>query len=163
MSQDRHPILAESQELRERFQTVLMATVNAEAEPEASYTPYLFRDGKFYIFVSGLSAHTANLRDNGRVSLLFIEEEGQARNLFARKRLTYQCSARPIARDVERWPALLDQYQERFGPTVEMLRQLPDFILFDLEPRRGNYVKGFGQAYLLEGEGLREVRQATGK
>ncbi len=163
MNQDRHPILAESQELRERFQTALMATVNGEAEPEASYTPYLFHDDKFYIFVSGLSAHTTNLRNNGRVSLLFIEEESQARNLFARKRLTYQCSARPIARDDERWPALLDLYQDRFGPTVEMLRQLPDFILFELEPRRGNFVKGFGQAYLLEGDGLREVRQATGK
>ncbi len=162
MSQDRHPILAESQELRERFQTALMATVSAEAEPEASYTPYLLLDGNFYIFVSGLSAHTANLRHNGRVSLLFIEEESQA-NLFARKRLTYQCSARPIARDDERWPVLLDQYQELFGATVGMLRQLPDFILFELEPRRGNFVKGFGQAYLLEGDGLRDVRQATGK
>ena len=163
MSDTPETILQESDQLREDFQTVLMATVNDQGEPEASYTPYLFLDGRFYIFVSGLSAHTANLSQAGKVSLLFIEDEDRARNLFARKRLSYQCRATAVARDDKRWGPVLDRFQEHFGATAVMLRQLPDFVLFELTPIRGNLVKGFGRAYLLEGEGLREVHQVTGK
>lgn len=163
MSQPESDILQESIALRDSFQTLLMATVTPDGEPEASYTPYLFTQGRFYIFVSGLSSHTTNLQDTGKVSLLFIEDERDVRNLFARRRLSYQCTATPISREDARWTTLLDQFQERHGATVGLLRQLPDFVLFELKPVRGSFVKGFGQAYALEGEHLDQVRQITGK
>lgn len=163
MSQPESDILQESIALRDSFQTLLMATVTVDGEPEASYTPYLFSEGRFYIFVSGLSTHTANLRDTGKVGLLFIEDEREVHNLFARRRLSYQCTATPIARDDARWAPLMNQFQKRHGNTVGLLRQLPDFVLFELKPVRGSFVKGFGQAYALEGENLDQVRQITGK
>src|SRR5690606_41663460 len=56
--------LFRSTSLRDSFQTLLMATVNWDGEPEASYTPYLFAEGRFYIFVSGLSRDRKSTRLN---------------------------------------------------------------------------------------------------
>lgn len=156
-------ILAECERLRDGNTGLVLATLNVQLEPEASYTPYLFHDGCFYIFVSGLSAHTANLLANGKASVLFLENEQETRNPFARKRLSYRCQARVVIQDDARRESLLDLFRQRQGPTLDLLRQLPDFILFELKPIQGNFVKGFGQAFVLEGEGLRQVRQQTGK
>ena len=137
------------------FQSLLLATVNAKGEPNASYAPFV-RDeaGAFYIFVSGLSRHTANLRAHPGVSVLLIEEESQARQVFARQRLTYECEASAVPREEVIWEAMMARLRERFGDIIGVLAGLPDFVLFRLEPRSGSFVIGFGQAYRLSGERL---------
>ena len=44
--------------------------------------------------------------------------------------------------------------QARFGKTLELLRTLPDFLLFRLNVENGSFIKGFGQAWSLEGNDL---------
>ena len=44
----------------------------------ASYAAYVERDGDYYVYLSERALHTCNLLDNGRVSVLFIENEGGA-------------------------------------------------------------------------------------
>ncbi len=160
---DAEAILEEAEHLISQFKTVQLATLNPQGNPEASYTPYVRVSGRYYIFISGLASHTANILHHPRLSLFFIQNEQDAKNLFARKRLTLDCDARPIAREHSQWRELMDAFQSWHGPTVELLRTLPDFQLFELIPKAGNYVKGFGQAFILEGDNLKEVRQATGK
>lgn len=58
---------------------------------------------------------------------------------------------------------------ERLGKLVETLRGLADFQLFCLTPHRATYVRGFGQTFRFEGEGLKQMslvrpeRQPPGK
>jgi putative heme iron utilization protein len=135
--------------------TVVMATADATGHPEASYAPYVTDDdGRFFVFLSALASHTRHVEESGVVSLLFIEDECKAREAFARRRLTVACVAKLIARDAEAWRPIMDRFAERFGAVVGVLRALPDFRLFMLEPRAATYVRGFGQAYRLAVPGL---------
>ena len=157
---DTASILEEAEDLISQFKTVQLATINHQGNPEASYTPYIREAGRYYIFISGLASHTNNILAHPVLSLFFIQNEDDTKNIFARRRLTLECTASPISRENEQWNALLDQFQDEHGATVYVLRSLADFQLFELKPTLGSYVKGFGQAYILEGEGLKEVRQA---
>jgi len=140
---------------RDGFGTVVMATVGADGHPEASYAPYVADDnGRFFVFLSALASHTRHVEESGVVSLLFIEDECKAREAFARRRLSIACAAQLVAHDAETWRLIMDRFAERFGAVVEVLRVLPDFRLFMLEPRAATYVRGFGQAYRLAVPGL---------
>ena len=141
-------IIGELTALRESQRSVVLATVGPEGYPEASYAPYVCDErDDFYIFVSRLARHAHNLETDRKASLLFIEPEELARQIFARRRLTYRCAVQPVAADVPEWNAQLACMQRRFGAVVATLSRLADFRLFRLVPLEGRYVRGFGQAF----------------
>ena len=130
------------------FRSVMMATVNQDGVPEASYAPYVTDDrGSYYVFVSGLARHTHDFKETGHVSLQFIENEDVARNPFARRRLTLLCDVSFVPPGSEQHAEMLGVFTQTFGRFVNTLRGLPDFQLFRLTPRCGLYVRGFGQAF----------------
>ena len=138
----------EAREFQSAFRSVLMATVNQDGAPEASYAPYVMDDdGRYYVFVSGLARHTRDFQESGNVSLQFIENEDPAQNLFARRRLTLLCDVSAIPRASPVHEEILEHFTQSFGRFVNTLRGLPDFQLFRLTPRSGLYVRGFGQAF----------------
>ncbi len=132
--------------LLESKKTLLMTTMNADGEPEMSYSPYL-RDGQdLYVFISELAAHTQNLMANPQAGVMFIADESVSQNLFARERLIYQCRSEVVEQSALKG-VLLNQMQAKFGNIMKMLRSLPDFHLLRLQPYRGRYVVGFGKAF----------------
>lgn len=136
------------QEFPEKFRSIVLSTANADAIPQASYAPFLMDADKcIYIYVSGLSVHTANLKQTGRASVLFIEDEAETKEMFARRRLTYECVAEVLPRETDQWQDLIDRFEQRFGQVVELMKGLPDFQLFQLRPESGQFVLGFGAAY----------------
>jgi putative heme iron utilization protein len=151
-------VMKECGEFPDLFQSLYLATCNAAAEPEASYAPYVKLDGSYYIYVSELSAHTANLAATKRCSVLFIESETEAKNIFGRRRLTLQCDAIECSRESAKFELMMDKFVEKFGDFINMIRKLNDFHLYQLHPQRGAYVAGFAQAYTLTGEGLSEIK-----
>ncbi len=151
-------ILEESKSFMNQFATLHLASCDHSGQPEASYAPYI-RDGmEFYVYVSKLSKHTENIEQNPKVSFLFIAAEQDSKQLFARQRLTFTAEALLIARDSEKWLAIMDRFAEKFGNIIEMLRDLQDFRLFALTPKEGNYVRGFAQAYRLSGDMLDDIK-----
>jgi len=147
--------------LPQNFASTLMATVSAAGEPEASYAAYLQHDGDYYVYVSELSAHTQNLLANGRVCLLFVEDEDKAAHLFARQRVTYHCSAAEVDRDTEAFEWILGLFEEKFGAFVRQLQKMQDFHLFRIRPQRGSFVQGFAKAFAIEGEHLEQIRHVN--
>ena len=150
------------------FRSAVLATVSAEGVPEASYAPVLAQDGRFYIYVSQLAQHTRNLlaalerdAESPVVSLLFIEPEAEARNLFARQRAAVAGQVGLIERESPFWCEVLDQMAAQFGETVNLIRQLPDFHLFAIRPVSATLVTGFAKAWKLEGDGLQKVTYQT--
>ncbi len=138
-------------QLQASCKTLLLSTLSTDTVPELSYAPYAKSEqGAFYIFISELAAHTANLQCHPVATVLFIQDERDSRNLYARERLSWRCSVRKVERDTKEYQqglALLTQAQ---GQMVDMLRTLADFHLFVLVPQAGSYVVGFGQAYEVE-------------
>ena len=139
----------------ERVQSLMLSTIAVDGQPHASYAPFIMdSDRTFYIFVSGLSTHTQNLKATGKVGLLLIEDEAQANQIFARQRLMYDCTVELIERHDPQWTIWVDKFAACFGNLITMLRQLPDFQMFRLVPQAGRFVVGFGAAYEVDPSNL---------
>ncbi len=153
MTDEQQQLQQVARALRDRCRSVLLATVSPAGEPEISYAPFILDDDEaICIYVSELAAHTRNLLANPRASLMFIQPEAEARNLFARERLVLQCRAGEVrGKEADR---LLERMESAFGETVALLRSLPDFHLFRFQVEKGSYVRGFGQAWVVQGNRL---------
>lgn len=155
-SQDK--LLQTYQSFSEKFGSVVLATVSAEGQPQASYAPCVVDEFRnIYVFVSGLSAHTQNLTAMSKASVLFIEDEAKTQQIFARMRLSYDCTATLLERESEHWSAIAQQFEDRFGNIVEVMRSLADFRIFQLQPQSGNFVVGFGAAYKVDPKDLSKL------
>lgn len=135
-----------------------LATLGESAGPEASYAPCAWHDGDCYLFLSALSSHTANLRRDPRISLMLLEEAGKAPNAFARQRVSLRGSVAIVDRDTDLFADALAEFRRRYGEIMPLLESLPDFTLFRIRLEAGSFVRGFGQAYALEGEKLERLR-----
>jgi len=141
--------------LLNRCQSLMLATVNPDTTPLASYTPFVVDQSRqFYIFISSLAHHTANLQRSRQASLMLIEDEQAAAQIFARRRLTFQCEARFIERGTDEWEMASTLYQARFGEFFAMIKSFSDFQMCRLSPTKGWLVLGFGQAYTISGKNL---------
>ncbi len=129
-------------------QSLSLSTTSLQGLPEISVAPFV-RDqaGNYYIYVSELARHTANLLENPKAAVLFIRPESESRNPFARERIVFQCQAHEIARAAPDFTIQMDAFQAQFGETVHILRTLTDFHLFVLKPESGRYVAGFGRSF----------------
>lgn len=155
---DQKKLLQTYQAFPGQFGSIMLGTVSAEGLPQASYAPCVVDDERnIYIFVSGLSAHTQNLSATGKASALFIEDESKTTQIFARKRLSYDCTGSLLPRGSEQWDAIAQQFSERFGNIIKIMIDLPDFRIFQLKPQGGRFVMGFGAAYDIDPSNLDQL------
>ncbi len=138
--------LESCQQLLASFDCLLLSTVTKEGEPLASFAPFVKHQHSFYIFVSDLAQHTQNMGEHPRASVMFIQSEQSARNVYARERAVIQVDVLRVRDEVlkEQVFALM---LERHGKTVDLLRTLDDFKMLELRPTKARYVVGFGKAY----------------
>jgi putative heme iron utilization protein len=153
LSSERREYLA----LRERCHGAMLATLEGDGTPAASYAPMVWLDGEAYLFLSDLAGHTRNLRRCSSLGVLLIEGENSSANAFARRRITLQGEARLVEREDPSFAPVLAEFHRRFGQVMTVLESLPDFYLFRLQLQRGRYIRGFGQAYELSGERLTQL------
>lgn len=141
------------------FQSIHLATIAPDGKPEASYAPAVVDDaGNFYVYVSELSAHTGNLLANKKASVLIIEDEAACSTIFARRRVTFACNATEIERRSAEWNEGIERFTEKFGKTMNALRDMADFHLIRLQPENARLVIGFGRAYDIQGDTITHVR-----
>jgi len=150
-------VLEEFHAFNQSFDSVILGTVNEEGNADTSYAPLLRKDGKLYIYISELAVHTANLLRHPNANMMFIEPEDKARNLFKRQRSTIRVEAITVSRDSENWFEIMDCYSEAFGVITRNLRKAKDFHLFELIPQHATYVRGFAQAYSINGKNLDQI------
>lgn len=136
--------------LIDRCQTLLLSSYSLKNGAEISYAPYVREGLGFYIFVSDLARHTENLLSTSQGSIMFIQPETEAANLFARERVIFNCRVREITNDQPLYQQQLLAMRSKFGETVDLLRSLNDFHLLQLQVGSGQYIAGFGKAYQLD-------------
>lgn len=160
---DHNKIATEALNFRDTFQSLQLATVSETGQPLASYAPYvLLNKSTFGIFISRLAKHTHHLLNTPHASVIFIEPESSAQNIFARRRLIYHCIAHSQPRDSTRCSEVISAMEQRFGPVVKQLEQLADFEAFTLEMTQADYIVGFGKAYRFENGNLTNPSLITG-
>lgn len=139
---------------RQQRRTIQLATVDEQGRPNVSYAPFVQNQKGYFVLISPIARHARNLDVDPQVSLMMIEDEDSSKQLFARKRLTFDAIASVVARDTELWVQVVSQMQERFGDIIDGLSQFQDFVLFNLKVKHGLFVKGFGQAYQVSSDDL---------
>ena len=137
----------EIQEFRQNCLTLQLATLDEQGQPNVSYAPFVQNEHGYFVLISQIARHARNLLVNPNVSIMMIEDEGHSKQLFARKRLTFDATAAVVERDTPLWNDIIAQMRARFGDIIDNLSQLQDFVLFNMQPEKGLFVKGFGQAY----------------
>jgi putative heme iron utilization protein len=151
-------VLSAYQTLPAEVSSLMLSTVSPEGIPQASYAPYVMDEAyHLYIFASGLSAHTQNLLHTPRAGVLLIQDEARAEQIFARRRITYDCQVHRLERQSAVWEERANALEQRFGQIIQMLRQLADFQLFQLIPQSGRFILGFGAAYEVDPNALNQL------
>jgi heme iron utilization protein len=148
-----------TQELRallHSHRVAAMGTVNDDGSPFVSMIPYAIEPllGFLVIHVSGLAAHTANLRTRPKVSVLVMQGEAPGESVLALPRVTVQGRAQLLERDSGNWQACSAAYLERF-PEAEPMTQLGDFSFVAIELEGARHVAGFGAARSIDVDELR--------
>jgi len=153
----RDKLLPEIEAFKAERLTLQLATQDKAGIPNASYAPFALADDGFYILASEVARHGTNLKQSPLVSVMLLEDETEAKTVFARKRLTFDAVAELVERDSEAFSKGIAVLSARFGEMVDNLSQLTDFNLFKLNPKQGLYVKGFGQIFSLSGSELLDI------
>ncbi len=151
----------EVREFRDSRKTLQLATINSAGIPNATYAPFAFDNKAYYILVSDIAAHGQNLKTNRNVSILMIEDENECKNIYARKRLTFDTRAVLVEKQTQDWSQGVAALKARFDDIIDNLSQLKDFNLYRLVPESGRYVKGFGQAYVISGDDMLDFIHLT--
>ena len=124
----------------------------ADGWPQATRVGLASFEGAPLILISALAVHTAALRADPRCALL-IGEVGKGDPL-AHRRASLTCRAVEIARADPRTPAARAAYLAA-QPKAQLYVDLPDFTFMSLEIVRISYNAGFGKAFALSGDDLR--------
>lgn len=137
--------------------SLMIASIAADGLPLVSYAPFARdADGGLLIAVSGLAAHGRVLAAAERVSIMLLEDEQAARQIFARTRLTFTCRVAPQIDADRAW--VFARLRSRFGEIANLLEGLGDFSAYRLVPEHGNFVMGFGAAFELPDASLDSMR-----
>lgn len=143
-------VCKEINKLHESTLSLILSTMNSQRELETSYTPYIYQENAYYFLISELAPHTQNIQINPFFSLLIIEDEACAKNIYARNRLVYKAIASKLDKSDQDHQEILHRLSQRAGKTVELLKTMPDFLLFEATPEQGRLILGFGKAFLLD-------------
>ncbi|AFI46145.1 HugZ [Pasteurella multocida subsp. multocida str. 3480] len=132
----------------------MLATVGEDGNPNVSYAPFAINNGEYQVFISTIARHARNLQEVPKVSLMLIEDESQSRQIFARRRLSFDAVARVVERESEEWHSGVEALKARHGALMDELFRMKDFHLFSFKPSQGLFVKGFGQAFQVSNDDL---------
>lgn len=129
-----------------------------DGEPNLAMVAYAFAEdfSTFYIHVSKLGKHTADMESHPHVSLLIAETDDHRPDPQTLARVSLRGVAEILPRTDAGYARVKKVYLERF-PEAEQLFSLGDFNIWKITPKGGRLVAGFGRAFNLVPEALRKV------
>jgi heme oxygenase (biliverdin-IX-beta and delta-forming) len=129
-----------------------------DGEPNLAMVAYSFAGdfSAFYIHVSKLGKHTADMENDSRVSLLITETDDRRPDPQTLARVSLRGIAEILPRTDPDYVQMRQNYLARF-PEAEQLFSLGDFNLWKITPRSERFVAGFGKAFNLVPEALKKA------
>lgn len=145
-------------DLLHRRRTATLGTRTVDGEVALSMVPYAIdpASGTFVLLISGLAAHTRQLQDHPRASLLVCDSEDQADHVHALARVSIDVEVSWPGADPAQARHASDIYLARH-PAAELLTQLPDFRWACMRPLQARHVAGFGAARTLDKDRLLDL------
>jgi putative heme iron utilization protein len=133
-----------------------------DGEPNQAMVAVAHEDdfSAFYIHVSRLGKHTADMEANPHVSLLFTEADDGRPDPQTLARVSMQGVAEIVSRNAADYARIKDLYLRGF-PEAEQLFSLGDFNMWRITPKSGRFVAGFGRAFNLVPEALLKISKIS--
>ena len=150
---DREGLVAERDAILNAARTVIIAAGTGDV-PEIGVTPMDFYQGQIFIYPSRLSAHVRCMLEAEKAQFMFVQDEADAQNIWARKRIKICANIIEIKRNSNEFDEAASIFTEAHGPTMNLIRDFSDFHMLKLLPENGVMVLGFAKAYRLEGTSL---------
>ena len=135
--------------------SLIISSTSKENIPLTNYSPFVKKDGNYYISVSSNLPHYKNMIDTKQAHIMIMQDEKEASHIYARKRLYFNAACELIENKDE----IFDLFDERYGKDLTFLRDMNDFAVIKLIPQDKSLVLGFGGAYLMNTKG--ELIQKT--
>lgn len=130
----------EISEFIDNFSSVILGTVSPEGNPIVGYAPFFRYQGDNYIFINETEEYFTSLKNNGKVTLLFIEDESSAVMVSMRKRLTYKVKIEFVEKG-GKCEEILDNFQ-KVDMAIQMTRNISVFHLLKVKFLNGRYING---------------------
>lgn len=153
-----HSLTRALRELLLARRTAALGTRDEQDGVFVSMVPYAI-DGEareLVLHVSGLAAHSGNMRRTPQVSLLVCAAETDGEPVHALARVTLQAQARFAEPGRPEAQRAREVYLQRF-PEAEMMTTLGDFRFVRLQLQGARQVAGFGAARSLPADELRRA------
>ena len=150
---DREGLVAERDSILNAARTVIIAAGTGDV-PEIGVTPMVRHQGQVFIYPSRLSAHVRGMLEAEKAQFMFVQDEADAQNIWARKRIKICANIIEIERNSNEFNEVASIFTEAHGPTMKLIRDFSDFHMLKLLPENGVMVLGFAKAYRLEGTSL---------
>ncbi len=145
-----------NEEIIEKFNTfsddkysLVVSTVNEKQIPLTNYSPFVVKNGNYYICVSSNMPHFKNMETSKKAHVFIIEDEEKASHIYARQRLYFDANCEVI----ENTEDIFDLFDERYGDKLSFLKTMKDFRILKLIPGEKSLVLGFGAAYKMDVDG----------
>ena len=135
----------------DNFSSVILGTVSPEGNPIVGYAPFFRYQGDNYIFINETEEYFTSLKNNGKVTLLFIEDESSAVMVSMRKRLIYKAEIEFVEKG-EKYKEILDNFQ-KVDMAIQMTRNIPVFHLLKVKFLSGRYINGPRTAFDINEDG----------
>lgn len=140
-----------------------LATLH-DGKPFASMVPFAATTAggrlRLVVHVSGLAAHTRDMRSTPEVCLMVMAPESEAMPPQALPRVSISGRATFVAADTPEHGVLATAYLGKF-PEAADLFQFADFSIVAIEPTSARFVAGFARALTLSAETLAEALGAA--
>lgn len=137
-----------------------LGSIADDGAPLVSMVPFAIEHelARLVIHVSELAAHTRNLRQRPRISLLVMEAAPPGQPVHALPRVTFDGVAALLAPQSRPWCVCRAAYLRRF-PEAETMTLLGDFRFAAIEVTGARQVAGFGSARSLDAQEVRLALQ----
>ena len=150
---DLNRVRDEYHEFRARFDCMLLTTVSEHGIPDSSLAEFIRLEDDYYVYLSQFSVTARNLMHDRRVSLLLVEDAPDSVPEVSRKRVILKSVATRIQRRGDSLTlTVLDRLQKHCRHAAANLRGLAGYCLFKITPLSGSFVRGFADAYRLDGD-----------
>lgn len=151
---DIEAVKKEIEDFKRSFQSISIASISKSGKAVISYAPYIAFGDKNYIYISEVAEHFESISANSKnIEIMFLQDESKAKSVILRARLKYACEARFVERESREFEEVFDEFERITGGSggIKTIRKMKDFHLVCLDFSVGRFVKGFGQAYNIDG------------
>ena len=142
-------ISAEMVEFIDKFKSVTISS-DFGLHCTASYAPFVRVGEEIFVILSEIAEHYTSIKNApNKVQILFLQDENEAKTIFARRRVSFNANAEFIDKTSE----ILSKFEDKFKDesAFEMIKKMSDFHIVKFTLGTGRLVNGFGAAYDTQG------------